>query len=59
MAGKYDKLAADKNWKGEPQPFAAYVKTWYEAGARLIGGCCRTTPEDIKGIAALRHRLME
>ena len=49
--------AADKNWKGESQPFAAYVKTWYEAGARLIGGCCRTTPEDIKGIAALRKIL--
>ena len=23
------------------------LKTWYEAGARLIGGCCRTTPADI------------
>jgi len=21
---------------------------WYEAGAKLIGGCCRTTPEDIR-----------
>ena len=50
--------AADKNWKGESQPFAAYVKTWYKAGARLIGGCCRTTPEDIKGIAALRQCLL-
>jgi len=28
---------------------------WQEAGARLIGGCCGTTPEDIGGIAgALR-----
>ena len=50
--------AADKNWKGESQPFYAYVKTWYEAGARLIGGCCRTTPEDIKGIASLRQSLL-
>ena len=50
--------AADKNWKGESQPFSAYVKTWYEAGARLIGGCCRTTPEDIKGIAVLRKSLL-
>lgn len=24
--------------------------TWYEAGARLIGGCCRTTPDDIAEI---------
>jgi homocysteine S-methyltransferase len=28
---------------------------WYEAGARLIGGCCRTTPADIQALAqALR-----
>jgi homocysteine S-methyltransferase len=26
-------------------------KEWYEAGARLIGGCCRTTPNDIEAIA--------
>jgi homocysteine S-methyltransferase len=26
---------------------------WAQAGARLIGGCCRTTPQDI---AALRAR---
>jgi homocysteine S-methyltransferase len=30
---------------------------WREAGARLIGGCCGTTPEDISSIAnALRTR---
>jgi homocysteine S-methyltransferase len=27
---------------------------WYERGARLIGGCCRTTPQTIRGI---RHAL--
>lgn len=31
-----------------------YLPEWLEAGACLIGGCCRTTPEDI---AALRLRL--
>ena len=51
--------ATDKNWKGEPQPFSAYVKTWYEAGARLIGGCCRTTPENIRGIAEMRAALLQ
>jgi homocysteine S-methyltransferase len=25
-----------------------YVKRWHRAGARLIGGCCRTTPETIR-----------
>ncbi|MCC9078652.1 homocysteine S-methyltransferase [Litorilinea aerophila] len=30
---------------------------WYAAGARLIGGCCRTTPADIQAMAqVLRHR---
>ena len=51
--------ATDKNWKGESQPFSAYVKTWYEAGARLIGGCCRTTPENIRGIAEMRTALLQ
>jgi homocysteine S-methyltransferase len=26
---------------------------WRELGARLIGGCCRTTPEDIAAVAGL------
>jgi len=25
---------------------------WYDAGARLIGGCCRTTPDTIRAIRA-------
>jgi homocysteine S-methyltransferase len=28
---------------------------WYDAGARLIGGCCRTTPADIQQIAHALH----
>ncbi len=28
------------------------LEEWARAGARLIGGCCRTTPGDIAGIAA-------
>ena len=35
--------------------FAEPARRWVAAGARLIGGCCRTTPEDIAVIAqALR-----
>jgi homocysteine S-methyltransferase len=33
-------------------PFAAHAHDWYAQGARAIGGCCRTTPQDI---AALRR----
>ena len=29
---------------------ADWVSAYYEAGARLIGGCCQTTPEDITEI---------
>ena len=28
------------------------AQKWHDAGAQLIGGCCRTTPEDIRAIAA-------
>ena len=35
--------------------FVEPARRWYAAGARLIGGCCRTTPHDIAAIAqALR-----
>ncbi|NGZ77812.1 homocysteine S-methyltransferase [Saccharibacillus alkalitolerans] len=33
--------------------FAESARAWHEAGARLIGGCCRTTPEQIARIAAV------
>jgi homocysteine S-methyltransferase len=41
-----------KQWLGR----AAHVSTaqagqWIAAGARLIGGCCRTTPADIRALS--------
>lgn len=30
--------------------FVSYVTKWHEAGASLIGGCCRTTPNTIRAI---------
>jgi homocysteine S-methyltransferase len=27
---------------------------WRAAGARIVGGCCGTTPDDIRAIAAGR-----
>lgn len=43
----YDPVS--KTWMGTSQGkgFTLASKSWYEAGARLIGGCCRTTPADI------------
>ena len=40
-----------ETWQGSPVSFVDYAKTWHEAGARIIGGCCRTTPRTIKSIA--------
>ncbi|MBX3011763.1 MAG: homocysteine S-methyltransferase [Caldilineaceae bacterium] len=33
--------------------FITAAERWYAAGARLIGGCCRTTPSDIAVLARL------
>jgi len=42
-----------KTWQTNPQAdtFTDLVPSWLEAGASLIGGCCRTTPADIKEIS--------
>ena len=47
--------AATMTWRtGTATPAAWPVQTWTDLGARLIGGCCRTTPDDI---AVLARRL--
>ncbi|KAA8527635.1 hypothetical protein F0562_034970 [Nyssa sinensis] len=33
------------------EDFVSYVGKWQEAGASLIGGCCRTTPNTIRAIS--------
>lgn len=49
---EYD--AVDKTWKeaSTGESYGYSTQHWYENGAKLIGGCCRTKPEDIKAIAA-------
>ena len=41
-------------WSGDAPDvsFGQEARAWYDRGARLIGGCCRTTPDDIRAIAA-------
>ena len=39
-------------WVGTADRFTGYVPRWLEAGARWIGGCCRTTPDDIRSVRA-------
>jgi homocysteine S-methyltransferase len=52
--------AAKNDWNGDPvfYSFGEQAREWYNAGARLIGGCCRTTPEDIGFIASWARRIM-
>ncbi|KAH6938110.1 hypothetical protein HPB50_006787 [Hyalomma asiaticum] len=33
------------------KPLAAYVPEWIDLNVRYIGGCCRTGPDDIVGVA--------
>jgi homocysteine S-methyltransferase len=46
--------AAAKRWVAEgPRPdLGAASVRWRAAGARVVGGCCGTTPSDIRSIAA-------
>ena len=45
--------AETKTWHGNEQcnAFDSQSEEWYKAGARLIGGCCRTTPLHIEEIS--------
>jgi homocysteine S-methyltransferase len=52
--------AVTKTWSpraganaGGPSSLAEGAATWHDLGARLIGGCCRTTPRDIAAVARL------
>jgi homocysteine S-methyltransferase len=37
---------------GSPEYLASYARRFIQSGARLVGGCCGTTPEHIKAIKA-------
>jgi homocysteine S-methyltransferase len=47
--------AASKRWHASMQPgavpsFGVMAQEWLMEGARLIGGCCRTAPKDIRDV---------
>lgn len=44
--------AGTRTWQGRTTFSAAQVTAWRQAGARLIGGCCRVGPEAITTIAS-------
>jgi homocysteine S-methyltransferase len=53
-AGLSGRVSGEFVWAAEPSYFADEVPGFLAAGARLIGGCCGTTPEHI---AAMRQAL--
>ena len=48
-------ISAQGGWDGAPdmtaEQFGAAAVQWNKAGAAVIGGCCRTTPDHIRSIA--------
>ncbi|HEY0126345.1 MAG TPA: homocysteine S-methyltransferase [Blastococcus sp.] len=45
--------AGARRWTGPPGVSPDAVPAWIEAGARLVGGCCRVRPTDIGRIARM------
>lgn len=52
---RWDSREGRREWVGErTQSVPALAPVWHEAGAALIGGCCRVLPDEI---AAIREQL--
>jgi homocysteine S-methyltransferase len=45
--------AAARRWTGTPGLPADAVRDWLDAGARLVGGCCRVGPAAIARLATV------
>jgi S-methylmethionine-dependent homocysteine/selenocysteine methylase len=48
--------ARARSWTGPAHFHAEAVTGWVGSGARLVGGCCRVTPDAIASVAALLDR---
>jgi homocysteine S-methyltransferase len=43
---------ANRVWAGTPGMDTGLATDWMDAGARIVGGCCRVRPDDIAAMAA-------
>jgi homocysteine S-methyltransferase len=43
---------ANRCWTGvsDPNEFGVLAANWFDAGAQIVGGCCRTRPEHIREV---------
>jgi len=55
-AGKPDLVDGKPCWPYSPDEYAAQVPKWLAAGARIMGGCCGTTPDHAAKISAAVKR---
>jgi 5,10-methylenetetrahydrofolate reductase len=51
-AGKPKEVEGRNIYLSSPEHFAEYVRRFVMAGAEVVGGCCGTTPRDIRAAAA-------
>jgi len=51
-AGLPREIGDRKIYMASPEYFGSYAKVLVEAGARFVGGCCGTTPDHVRQIAA-------
>lgn len=54
-AGLPERIAGQFHYPAGPEEFAGYLPQFLEWGARLVGGCCGSTPEHIQAM----RRVME
>jgi 5-methyltetrahydrofolate--homocysteine methyltransferase len=55
-AGKPKLVGSETVFDMTPASFAAGIAECVQAGARLVGGCCGTTPEHIRAVARMLGR---
>ena len=53
--------ADDKGWSFteelSPEEYATHARRWLDLGARIVGGCCGTTPEHTRALRKLIDEL--
>ena len=52
---QYDAEARDWSGAGELRHWSSLAARWFEAGAAIIGGCCRIGPRHIRELATRKE----
>ncbi len=55
-AGKPEIIGDKTHWQTTPQQYAANAADWVAAGAKIVGGCCGSTPEHAARIGDVLKR---